>query len=226
MSVNHLLLTNLDLLRGLDESILIHLSQFMQMREYKRGDVVVRKGDKAECLAFVVQGTLQVVDITPDGREVGLSFIEQGAHFGELALIDNDVRSASVVVIRPAVVLLMPAKDAMNMILRNPIVSHRVMVRLSQIVRKTSQQVAMLNSQAVHQRICSILLDLAIPVGTDIAIIQNLPSQKQIAIMVNASRETVSRSINLLLKEGYFVKESDKLQIPSIQRFKAIATLH
>lgn len=226
MAVNHLLLNSLGLLKGLDESILIHLAQFMRLREYKRGEVVVRKGDQADCLAFVLDGTLQVVDLTPDGREVGLSFIEAGSHFGELALIDNDVRSASVVAIRPAKVLLMPAKEAMNMILHNPVVSHRVMIRLSQMIRKTSSQVAMLNNQAVHQRVCSILLDLARPIGNDEAIITDLPSQKQIAIMVNASRETVSRSINTLIREGYFEKLSDTLRISSYSRFKEMATVH
>lgn len=226
MAVNHLLLGSLTLLKGLDESILIYLAQFMRLREYKRGDVVVRKGDQADCLAFVLEGTLQVVDLTPDGREVGLSFIEAGSHFGELALIDNDVRSASVVAIRSAKVLLMPAKEAMNMILHNPVVSHRVMIRLSQMIRKTSSQVAMLNNQAVHQRVCSILLDLARPTGNDEAVITDLPSQKQIAIMVNASRETVSRSINTLIREGYFEKLSDTLHISSFSRFKAMATVH
>jgi CRP/FNR family cyclic AMP-dependent transcriptional regulator len=226
MGVNYLLLKNIELLKGVDETVLLRVSQFFTLKEYRRGEVVVRKGEQADSMAFVQDGTLQVVDLSPDGREVGLSFIETGSHFGEMSIIDGEARSASVVAIRPSKVLFMPRQEAMTMILENPIVSLRIMARLAQMVRRTSQQVAMLNNQAVHQRVCALLLELAKPMDDDVAIIPTLPSQKEIAIMVNASRETVSRSMATLIRQGYFEKISDSLRISPYSKFKEMATIN
>lgn len=226
MGVNYLLLKNIELLKGVDEAVLVRVSQFFTLKEYKRGEVVVRKGEQADSMAFVQDGTLQVVDLSPDGREVGLSFIEAGSHFGEMSIIDGEARSASVVAIRPSKVLFMPRQEAMNMILENSIVALRIMARLAQMVRRTSQQVAMLNNQAVHQRVCALLLELAKPMDDDVAIIPTLPSQKEIAIMVNASRETVSRSMATLIRQGYFEKISDSLRISPYSKFKEMATIN
>jgi DNA-binding GntR family transcriptional regulator len=78
----------------------------------------------------------------------------------------------------------------------------------------------MLNSQIVHQRVCALLLQLAKPVGEDAATIDSLPQQKHLAIMVNTSRETVSRSLSLLIRRGFLQRHGKACLITSLSELR------
>jgi len=226
VAVNTLLLSRLNLLQGLDDGLLADLALKMSLWRFAKGGLVVRKGDDADTLAFVYSGRLQVVDITADGREIGLGFVNEGDHFGEMALIDGGTRSASVVAVVPSEVITLPRVDATHLMFHNPVVSQRVMNRLVQMVRNTSQQLAMVNNQAVHQRVATVLMRMAQPSPDDAnaGVIEPLPSQKQLAMVVNASRETVSRCINELVRQGLVTKEKNVLVIRSVAKLRSIAS--
>lgn len=220
MSVSPLLLNRLELFQNLDAAVLENAATMMRLREFRRRDVVVQKGAPPDFMAFLIEGLLQVVDIAQDGTEVGLSFIQPGAHFGELAIIDGQHRSASIIALAQSKVLFMAAGDATAFISRQPAVALRVMRRLVEMVRATSAQVTMLNSQVVHHRVCALLLQLARPLGDDSAVIDALPQQRQLAIMVNTSRETVSRSVSLLIRKGYLQREGNGCRINSLSMLR------
>ena len=226
MAVNTLLLSRLNLLQGLDDGLTADLARKMSLWRFGKGGLVVRKGDDADTLAFVYAGRLQVVDVTTDGREIGLGFVNEGDHFGEMALIDGGTRSASVVAVVPSEVITLPRADATHLMFHNPVVSQRVMNRLVQMVRNTSQQLAMVNNQAVHQRVATVLMRMAQPSPDDAnaGVIEPLPSQKQLAMVVNASRETVSRCINELVRQGLVTKEKNVLVIRSVAKLRSIAS--
>lgn len=226
MAINTLLVARLNLLQGLDDALVVDLARKMSLWRFSKGGLVVRKGDDADTLAFVYSGRLQVVDVTADGREIGLGFVNEGDHFGEMALIDGGTRSASVVAVVPSEVVTLPRADATHLMFHNPTVSQRVMNRLVQMVRNTSQQLAMVNNQAVHQRVATVLMRMAQPAPDDanVGVIEPLPSQKQLAMVVNASRETVSRCINELMRQGLISKERNVLVIRSVTKLRSIAS--
>ena len=76
-------LQNIPLLAGVDPKVLGEMAVSLQFRTLERGNYAVQKGDAGEHLLFVLTGRLQAVDLTEDGREIGLSFLIPGDYFGE-----------------------------------------------------------------------------------------------------------------------------------------------
>src|SRR4051812_5829612 len=90
------LAAKIPLFNGLDAETMNTVARLMTSRTFLQQDIVLRKGDAADNLCFLINGKLQVVDLSEDGRETGIHFIMPGAYFGELSVIDGQPRSASV----------------------------------------------------------------------------------------------------------------------------------
>lgn len=215
-------LVHMDLFEGIEPDFLEQVARHMVWCPFSKGEVVVAKGDESRSLAFVFDGQLQVVDTLEDGSQVGLGFINRGSHFGELSVIDGGARSASVIAIKASKVAFLPGEHALGLILQNETLSLRIMKRLANMVRFTSNQLAMLSGQEVPQRVVNLLLHLSRVEGDDSALVPDLPSQKTLALMVSASRETVSRCLNDLVAKGVLRKEDNNLRIVSIKRLQGL----
>ena len=79
-------LQKIPLLAGIDSQCLTQVASALQLRSVERGHQVLQKGSAGEHLLFVLSGRLQAVDLTEDGREIGLSFLTAGDYFGELSI--------------------------------------------------------------------------------------------------------------------------------------------
>ena len=89
MAIVPVVLQNFPLLRDVPAEALARLAATMMDRSYARRGVVIPKGDPGSVLGFLIEGRLQGVDFTVDGREVGLYFVEPNDYFGELSVIDG-----------------------------------------------------------------------------------------------------------------------------------------
>ncbi|MDP4618694.1 MAG: Crp/Fnr family transcriptional regulator [Burkholderiaceae bacterium] len=195
-------LKSLPLLEGLDDMTSQSLAYSMVAKSYKQRDFVIKQGDNQNDLFFLLNGQLQVFDTNASGRDVGLSVIEEGEFFGELAVIDGKPRSASVMAIAPSVVLLLPCAVAREFFFNNPKGSQRMMIWLAGRLRQASSQQALAASGSAKARILAVLTDLAVRRTDGSLYIEKLPTQHQIAIMANLARETVARGLAQLKAEG------------------------
>lgn len=207
MHVTRETLATLPLLQGLEPRTLDKLAAEMTLRQYDAQAIVFNKGSPGDCLAFLLSGRLQVVDISEDGRAVGIYLFSPGEFFGELAVIDGLPRSTSVVAVAPSAVALLPTAQARELIANEPLVSQRVMQRLARTVRSSSHQITMLSMPNAYQRVYAQLGQFVRQTRTGQPVIEQLPRQQDIAIMVNTSRETVSRALHLLVKTNVISKE-------------------
>jgi CRP-like cAMP-binding protein len=103
----------------------------MQLTRYSKRDIVIQKGSHGYDLLFLLNGRLQVVDVTDDGREVGLSFILPGSFFGELSIIDNLPRSASVLALTTADVISLPKEIALRLFYHTPVIAEMIVKHLA-----------------------------------------------------------------------------------------------
>ena len=197
-------------MEGLDEETLTTVARLMSSRSYLSHDFVLRKGDVAEHLAFLLEGKLQVVDSTADGREIGLHFIMPGAYFGELSVIDGEPRSASVISVKTSEVAFLPNAQARALIYNRPLIAQRLLSHFSKVLRASSHQRTLLSIPNAFQRVFA-QLQLFVRVTNEGTVIEGLPKQHEIAIMVNTSRETVSRALHTLLKMNILVKKGSLL---------------
>ena len=211
MAISQQVLSTIPLLEGVEPRILEEIAGLMQLRLFARREVVIAKGGNSDSLAFLLEGSLQIIDFGEDGTEVGLHLVQPGDYFGELSLIDNQPRSATVLAVVPSTVGLLPRKAARQLFFGYPLIAERVMARLAAVVRKLSHQRTLLSISNAQQRVYLQLLALSRQggVGQDPSstVIDNLPTQQQMAFNVNTSRETVSRAIQALQKRGILKKE-------------------
>lgn len=213
------LLSRCPLLQGLDESRLCLVMQQLQVKSFRKGAVVLQEGDQAESLCFLLEGRLKVVTFTGNGREVVLSVIEPVSHFGEMALIDTQPRSASVVAANKSLVAVMPKALALKWLLEEPSISLRLMRDLVQMLRNANQQLQLLGYQHAQTRIAALLLQTLQDSHQQGQAAAPL-SQQDIANMTNTTRETVSRVLNQLLDAGVLGREGKRLYIADAERLR------
>ena len=204
-------LQNIPLLAGVDAKVLGEMVVSLQFRTLERGSYAVQKGDVGEHLLFVLTGRLQAVDLTEDGREIGLSFLIPGDYFGELSIIDGLPRSASVVASEKSLIALLPRTAALALIYHNPLVSERMFKQMASSIRSSANYRAILGMPSAFQRVFALLNQFAKSAPGGLVVIEKMPTQQEIAIMVNTSRETVSRAIQILLQKGVVEKDLRRL---------------
>jgi len=204
-------LQNIPLLVGVDAKVLGEMAVSLQFQTLERGSYAVQKGDAGEHLLFVLAGRLQAVDLTEDGREIGLSFLIPGDYFGELSIIDGLPRSASVVASEKSLIALLPRSIALALIHNNPLVSERMFKKMASSIRSAANYRSILGIPSAFQRVFALLNQFAKSAPGGLVVIDKMPTQQEIAIMVNTSRETVSRAIQILLQKGVVEKDLRRL---------------
>lgn len=192
------ILQGLRLFEDLPVAKLAELSQVMSERRVDRREVVVKRGETESGLGFLIEGRLQMVDFTLDGREVGIDFVEEKDFFGELAVIDGQPAPEYVIAVAPSRVALLDRDRARELMFSSPRTSESVATRLAQRMRRAARQRAVLALPSSFQRVCAQLSLLTQRDGTGRIVIQLPPTHQEIAIMVNTSRETVTRTLQFL----------------------------
>lgn len=204
-------LKKLPLLAGVDEKTVIQMARVLQVRTADRGQTILQKGSSGDHLLLLLAGRLQAVDITEDGREIGLSFLETGDYFGELSVIDGLPRSATVVACEPSTYALLPRPEALALMYNSPLVAERMFKRLATGIRRASNFRIILGIPNAFQRVYALLDYLSHTSPGGLVVIERLPTQQEISIMVNTSRETVSRAIAVLIQRGVVEKDLKRL---------------
>ncbi|MFZ2627317.1 MAG: Crp/Fnr family transcriptional regulator [Rugosibacter sp.] len=215
------IVARIPLLQGLDDDTLGKLSSIMVSRIYLPNDTVMRKGSLTNNLGFLFSGVLQVVDTSEDGRETGVNVIQPGAFFGELAVLDGQPRSASVVALKQSEAAFLPNAQARTLIFNRPLVAERMLLHFTRAQRALTQQCTLLSIPNAFHRVFAQLQSLVreTPQGKII----DLPKQHEVAIMVNTSRETVSRALHTLIKLNVLEKKGAVLIVRKPAQLKTAA---
>ena len=171
-------------------------------RSAPRGSVIMAAGDQIDSLYIVISGRLKVMMSDADGKEVILSLIGPGEFFGEMGLIDDSPRSASVTAIEPCELLSIAKRDFKKCLAENFEMTMAVMRGLVRRLREADRKIGSLALLDVYGRVARLLLDMAETVEGEKVVTKRLPKQ-DIAKMIGASREMVSRVMKDLQMGGY-----------------------
>ncbi|SFL48865.1 Crp/Fnr family transcriptional regulator [Rugamonas rubra] len=205
-------LRKIPLLADLSDEEIVAVKAELRIRQYAKREVVLHKGGSGDGLLFLLSGQLQVIDVTEDGRAVGLRMLAPGDFFGEIALINGTTRSASVVAMSEVLVAFLPAPLAMRLFSHSPSVAKQMLQHLAQKIQRDSEFRALLSINNTSRRIYTflVLMQKRLPDGT---VVDNLPTHQDIANMINTSRETVTRALLTLVQQGIVQKEPHRLVI-------------
>ncbi len=195
----------------------------MNLREFARRGVVIAKDNPVVDLGFLVEGRLQGVDFTVDGRSVGLYFVDQGDYFGELPLVDGQPPAEHVVAVVKSTVAFLEAGAARDLILHRPALAQAVMSRLAQRVRDGLAQRTLLSLPTPFQRLCALLLQLPAVSIQGVTTVEQAPTHQELAIMINASRETVTRAFQIFFTNRILIRDGNALKIEKPELLRDIA---
>jgi CRP-like cAMP-binding protein len=216
-------LRNIPLLANLTDEEMHRVKADLRIREYAKREVVLQKGASGDSLLFLLQGQLQVVDITEDGRAIGLRMLAPGDFFGEIAVINGTMRSASVVATTPVLIALLPRATALHLFSHSPSVANQMLRFLAAKVQRDSEFRALLSIHNTAKRIYSFLELVKEKKGDDVEVVENLPTHQDIANMINTSRETVTRTLLTLAQQGIIKKGTHRLIIVNPEALQKLA---
>ena len=178
------------------------LATVVTRKSAARGTTIMSAGDVTDSLYIVISGRLKVMMSDAEGKEVILSILGSGEFFGEMGLIDDSPRSASVVAIEPCELLCVTKRDFNRCLAENFAMTMAVMRGLVRRLREADRKINSLALLDVYGRVARLLIDTAEEIDGQKVVTKRLPKQ-DIAKMIGASREMVSRVMKDLQLGGF-----------------------
>ena len=241
MTVTVDILQRLPLLSALPRVTLSELSKVSDFKTFNKREVVVNKGAEPQHLYFLLEGRLQGVDFTVDGKEVGVFFAQPGDFFGELAVMDHGTHPETIMAIAKSTVVTLPRLAIRPLLLGMPAMAEMLAMKLASKLRQASSQRRILGLTNPTQKVCAelwlmletqaqiaqgstvaVALALAANANTNARIAQ-MPTHQELAIMINASRETVTRVFQQLLLKNVVQRDGNDLVILKPELIKEVA---
>jgi len=208
-------LAGIALFEGLDPAELRRLEGLCRWRRYSNGERILDYGSESREVLFVIEGSASIVNFTLSGREVAFASVEAGDYFGELAAIDGQPRSASVVAGKDTLLAALPSDRFLELLHSEAGITFRVLERLARMVRSGDVRIMELSALAANQRVYAELLRMARPDAAvpDQWVIRSLPPLREIASRVSTTRETVARAVSQLYRTGLVRRKGRNLYL-------------
>ncbi|MEE9533585.1 MAG: Crp/Fnr family transcriptional regulator [Acidimicrobiia bacterium] len=200
---------------GLDGESLAEVASSCHFERFDAKRQIIAYQDDSGNVFFIVSGTVRVVIHSLSGKEISYRDLEGGEMFGELAAIDGEQRSASVVAVTETLLVAMPESAFREAIKIHPTVAEAVLQRLTRLVRLYSQRLYEMRTLDVQSRIRAELVRLAEDslAEDNTATISPLPTSADIAARVNTRREAVSRELASLTRRCLIERRQKSLMI-------------
>jgi CRP-like cAMP-binding protein len=179
------------------------------MARFKRGDAIVEQGQKSNSLGILLTGRARVVKASDRGREVILATLSPGDYLGEMSLIDNQPHSATVRADIQTEVLILGRPEFARCLSESSAMAYAIMKGLVQRLRQADRRIESLALMDVYGRVARVLIDFAKPDGKGHLLIEGKVSRQDLAKMIGASREMVSRVIKDLEDRGFIELTAD-----------------
>ena len=200
--VSTTVLRTVPLFSGFSEEQLRLLVSAVNRRNVPRGTIVIVEGDPTDSLYIIISGRLKVMMSDAEGKEVILAMLGPGEFFGEMGLIDDNPRSASVIAIEPCELLAVTKRAFRKCLVENANLAMAVLRVLVRRLREADRKIGSLAMLDVYGRVARLLLDMSENVNGQKMVTRRL-SKQDIAKMVGASREMVTKVMKDLQASGY-----------------------
>ena len=198
-------LRKFDLFKNSNEELLKKVLDNVQIRKEPSGATIFNQGDTPKNLYFILTGSLLVTEYSEDGKTVSHELITKGDYFGEIALIDQKKRSASVITIDNVELATIGSKFVQDTLLHDYNILNHFLLKFAGIIRKMNTNVFNLITASAKKRLLFQILNLSEKKEgfQDKKILDKSLSHSALASFAGLSRETVSRIITELKSEGY-----------------------
>ena len=223
------LLGTIPLFAGLTAEQLGEISALARVRAFAARAVVVNQGEPARALYAILRGRLKVASCGPDGRDTVLGIMAEGEVFGEVALLDGGLRSATCTAVEPCELLVIEREQFLQLLESSPAIAVKLLDVLAQRLRRLSQRSEDAAFLDVPSRLARSLLDLATRFGErarapsqDIRITLKL-SQQELGDLVGATRESVNKHLGEWTRQGIVKLQGGRMIIADMESVRRLA---
>ncbi len=208
-------LAQIELLAAVPSEERVALAQECTFRNFAAGQIVFDKDSASREIIFVVRGKVDVTGFSLVGKEISFAEIAEGDYFGEIAAIDDEPRSATVVAITQVELAFLNPPQFHTILETYPEIHRRIMHRMCRTIRRSNERLMDFSTLSAHQRICKEVLKMAMPSQAvpGAYTIAALPTQAAISNRVGTTRETVARVLADLIKGGIITKKGRAVTI-------------
>jgi CRP/FNR family transcriptional regulator len=199
------LLHGVGVFAALAEPDLRRIAQLAVRRSFSAGDVIFREGDASDTCYVVYSGHARAIREHGDGRSITLAHFGPGDIFGELAIFDDEKRSATMESLDELQVIGIPGPDFRRLITAHGDMAMRLVVAMSRKLREANERLTRQSFQSVQSRVATVLADLVADARKEGAGERDVlvtVTQADIAQLAGSSRESASRFLAVLERAG------------------------
>ena len=208
--MNPQILKTVRLFSTLSDDQLRMLQSCLQLRSYARNTLIMRAGEETDALYIILSGRVKVLIPDDEGHEVILAFMGPNEFFGEMGLLDDQPRSASVATVEACEMLRFSKTGFVACLKDNFDLAMIIIHNLVKRLRDADRSIESLALIDVYGRVARLLLDQAQEID-GLWTVKQAPPKQEMARMIGASREMVSRVMKDLQRRGYIRAEKRKV---------------
>jgi CRP/FNR family transcriptional regulator, cyclic AMP receptor protein len=190
------------------------LAGIVAVRRFAKGSLIISQDDIGTCMYLLTSGRVKVSLTSPEGKELVLDYLDAPAHFGEMSLVDSQSRSADVFAVTDVELLALEGRDLSAAIQIQPRLALTLIATLSRRLRSTIGRLEDLAFHDATHRVMRVVLNVA-TAGLETRgapVIQGM-THYDIATLAGTSRETASRVISQLARDGIVVTKGRRLTV-------------
>src|SRR5580700_9563514 len=217
------LLARVPVLSTLDAEDLGRIAELAVPRQFEPGQVVFREGDASDTCYIVRSGRARAVREHSGGRTITLATFGPGDIFGELAMFEDERRSATVEATEPTSVVAVLGPDMRRLMAEHPEISTRLVIALGRRLRETNERLTRQSFQTVQSRVAVVLSELVaqeLAEGADAKDVLVTATQADLAQLAGSSRESASRFLAVLERAGVISQGRGRLVVHEPEALK------
>jgi CRP-like cAMP-binding protein len=210
------LLGRVPVFSALGEDELQRVAHVAVPRRFGAGEVVFREGDESDTCYIVRAGHARAIREHPDGRSITLAHFGPGDIFGELAMFDNERRSATVETLEQTDAIAILGGDMRRLLREHPDIAVKLVAALGRRLRETNERLARQSFQTVQSRVATVLEQLVAEAraeGAGEGDVLITATQADLAQLAGSSRESASRFLAVLERAGIISQGRGKLVV-------------
>ena len=216
-------LKHVPLFQHLSDEDRVRLAGSIKLQSLKKGEILFNKGGAGDALYIIKKGKIKIFLSSHAGDEVLLAIFSEADFFGEMALLDGMPRSADAIAIEPTELLLLNRNDFISFLNHNNNAVQAVLQSLSQRLRRTDDLLEDTCFLQISERFAKKLVELAMQHGRregDVIFIDLSLTQKDMASMVGATRESINKELRTLREKGLVSIQENMICIHNLERLK------
>jgi len=189
-------------------------------RRLQKDEILFSQGAPDHRYFLLLSGLMRIQRHSLDGHYLTYDLLPAGSCFGELAALDNGIRTGSAVAAKACELIEIPQKTLMHWLETQPSFTKFLLMHLVNITRHNTERLARLSYSTASQRVAAAILDWA-QISGNVADAE-IPGQDEWAAMIDVSRETLTRNLAQLQKEGVINKDGRKIHVNDLQKLKEL----